>query len=373
MKIREKVYLVCLITIFIMLIISKKSFAKSSDDLLCNFYVPDNYVLTDESQTENSTSKRYYNDIGNNNDYVFVDSSVCRYIEKQQPYTITDCNDYKKTIEESYKEDQYFTLTSIDGNLIEINGVKGFNIIYYLKDKENGKIVAYDRYFLVSDYCVANFDIYCPNYYINTTEHKKIINSFKIKDTVTVSKGIPFTDVVTNIWYFNAVKYVYNNGLIKGLNDYTFGPEDKLTRGMIVTILYRMEGSLAVTGDSGFTDVKSTEYYAKAVKWAKDKKIVQGYSGTTKFGPEDYILRQDLAGVLRNYARYKNKNVNVTASLTGFSDYKKIDSYANASMQWAIGTKVMNGNKDGTLNPKGNATRAETACMLKNYCEQVGK
>jgi hypothetical protein len=184
---------------------------------------------------------------------------------------------------------------------------------------------------------------------------------------------LPFKDVSVNDWYYNAVKYTYFNKIISGYNSTTFAPNDKVTRGMIVTILYRMEGSPNNDGKSRFTDVNSSEWYAKAVKWAVNNGIVHGYDGTNRFGPNDNIIRQDLAGILRNYAKYKKKNVNVTADLTKFKDYKKVDSYANASVQWAVGKGVITGNTDGTLAPKGNATRAEAAAMIQKYCNKVGR
>ena len=185
-------------------------------------------------------------------------------------------------------------------------------------------------------------------------------------------KKLPFTDVSRDAWYYNAVRFVYENNIVKGYNDTTFAPEDKLTRGMMVTLLYRMEGSPNNDGKSRFTDVNPSEWYAKAIKWAVDNGIVHGYDGTTKFGPNDNIIRQDLAGILRNYAKYKGKDVNVTADLTKFSDYKKVDSYAKPAVQWAVGKGVITGNDDGTLNPKGNATRAEASAMIQKYCNKVG-
>ena len=141
----------------------------------------------------------------------------------------------------------------------------------------------------------------------------------------------------------------------------------------MVTILYRMEGSPNNNGKSKFSDVPTNEWYSKAIKWASEKGIVNGYGGTNKFGPNDNIIRQDLAGILRNYAKYKKKNTNITVNLTKFKDYKKVDSYASSSMKWAVGTGVITGNSNGTLNPKGNATRAEAAAMIEKYCNKVGK
>ena len=200
--------------------------------------------------------------------------------------------------------------------------------------------------------------------------------TFTVKYGNVYETDLPFWDIEADSWYVSCVDYVYQKGLIKGYSDPEhegmFGPNDKITRAQIVTILYRMEGSPNNDGKSKFTDVNSSEWYAKPIKWAVDKGIVHGYDGTTKFGPDDYILRQDFAGILRNYAKYKGKNVNVTADLTKFSDYKKIDDYAKPSMQWAVGKGVITGNDDGTLNPKGNATRAEAAAMIQKYCNKVG-
>lgn len=197
--------------------------------------------------------------------------------------------------------------------------------------------------------------------------------------TITVKDtDLPFKDVKADAWYYSAVKYTYTNKIISGYNSTTFGPNDKLTRAMIVTILHKMEGSPSNNGKSKFTDVSSTQWYSQAIKWAADNSIVHGYTGTTKFGPNDNILRQDLAVILRNYAKYKNKNVNVSCNLSKFQDYKKVDNYANASVQWAVGkgviSGVQNGNGSGTvtLNPKRTATRAEAAVMIKKYCQYVG-
>ena len=182
----------------------------------------------------------------------------------------------------------------------------------------------------------------------------------------------PFIDVAKGKWYANAVKYTYENNIISGYNSYTFAPDDKLTRGMLVTILWRMEGSPSNNGKSRFPDVETNKYYSNAIKWASDNGVVNGYKNGN-FGPKDNITRQDLAGILRNYAIYKKKNVNKAANLTKYSDYKTISNYATTSMSWAVATGVISGNKNGTLTPKGNATRAEAAGMIYNYCTNVGR
>ena len=212
----------------------------------------------------------------------------------------------------------------------------------------------------------------------NTTLYakwNKVENNNKPTTSTTPTTPITmkFEDVKEKDWFYNAVKYTFTNGIIAGYNETTFAPNDKLTRGMIVTILYRMEGSPNNNGKSKFEDVESNQWYSKAVKWAVDNGIVHGYGGTNKFGPNDNIIRQDLAGILRNYAGYKKKNVKTTASLAKFKDNNQVDSYAKTSMEWAVGTGVITGNADGTLNPKGNATRAEAAAMITKYCDKVGR
>jgi len=188
----------------------------------------------------------------------------------------------------------------------------------------------------------------------------------------------PFIDVVTGKWYANAVKYVYSNNIIKGYNSYTFAPTDNVTRGMLVTILYRMEGEPSVSGKNKFLDVQdSTKYYYKAVKWATDKGIVNGYENGN-FGPNDNIQRQQLAVILNKYAKYKGKKTTQTNDLKIYKDADKISSYAINQMKWAVGAGVISGNEnrqtgEKTLNPKGAASRAEVAAMLEKYCKNIGR
>ena len=186
-------------------------------------------------------------------------------------------------------------------------------------------------------------------------------------------KSVPFVDVKRSDWFYNAVEYVYTNNIIKGYNATTFAPNDQLTRGMMVTILHRMEGSPAVSGNTKFSDVQNSKYYYyNAVKWASDKGIVSGYDNG-KFGPDDNITREQLAVILCKYAKYKGKNTTQTNDLSAFSDRSKVSKYALAQMKWAVGSGVITGNKDKTLKPQGNATRAEVSAMLEKYCQRIGR
>lgn len=184
---------------------------------------------------------------------------------------------------------------------------------------------------------------------------------------------LSFTDVAPNAWYYNAAKYCSQNNIIMGTSKTTFAPEKKLTRGMVVAILYRMEGEQAVSGASKFPDVQdSSQYYYKAVKWATDKKLVNGYNNGN-FGPEDSVLRQDLAIILYNYAKYKEKDITSSKELSEFKDKDSVSDYAVNQVKWAVSSGVITGNSDKTLNPKGTATRAEAAAMFEKYCKRVGR
>ena len=189
--------------------------------------------------------------------------------------------------------------------------------------------------------------------------------------TCKVTVTLPFTDVSTNDWYYTAVEYTYKKGIILGTSDTTFNPNTKLTRGMLVTILHRMEGKPVVNVENKFKDVYKSQYYYNAVKWAAANGIVHGYDNG-KFGPDNTITRQDVAVILRNYAQYKGKNTNVTTDLTKFKDGNIVSNYAKTAMQWAVGKGVITGNSDNnTLTPHATSTRAEAASMLYKYCTKV--
>ena len=200
-------------------------------------------------------------------------------------------------------------------------------------------------------------------------KNNTLIGSTTLK---VVKTELPFTDVSGNDWFYSSVKYTYEKGIILGTSNTTFNPNTKLTRGMLVTILHRMDGKPAPTTQNKFSDVYKSQYYYDAVIWANEKGIVHGYGDGSKFGPDDNITRQDLAVILRNFAQYKGKNVNVTANLNKFSDGNIVSDYAKTAMQWAVGKGVITGNNNGeSLTPHANSTRAEAAGMIYNYCTKV--
>ena len=190
--------------------------------------------------------------------------------------------------------------------------------------------------------------------------------------TVEFTNGtMPFTDVHTNDWFYNDVAYVYEAGLFAGTSDTTFSPYASMTRGMLVTVLYRLEGRPSVTGTSVFDDVARGAYYEKAVIWAAEHKIVNG-TGGAKFSPDANVTREQMAAILYRYAQYKGYRTSSRAGLSGFADYQTVSSYAETPMQWAVAEKLINGS-NGSLLPRGNATRAQVAAILHRFVENIVK
>ena len=182
---------------------------------------------------------------------------------------------------------------------------------------------------------------------------------------------LPFEDVTTNDWFYDDVAFVYNEGLFAGTSDTTFSPNAAMTRAMLVTVLYRLEGKPAIRGRSGFADVVVNSYYEDAVTWAADNGIVNGTS-TTTFSPDTNVTREQLAAILYRYAQYKKYSTTATASLNGFSDAQSVSSYAKTPLEWAVAEKLVNG-ANGKLMPKGDASRAQVAAILHRFVENVAK
>lgn len=191
-----------------------------------------------------------------------------------------------------------------------------------------------------------------------------------VKATETPSKT-KFNDVSANDWFASAVDYVTGKGMMNGTADNTFSPKANTTRGMVVTVLYRLENQPS-TSAASFTDVASGAYYANAVAWANANGIVSGY-GSGKFGPNDKVTREQLAAILYRYAQYKKYDVSVgeDTNILSYNDAQSISSYAIPAIQWACGAGVVTGKSGSKLDPKGNATRAEVAAMLMRFCENV--
>ena len=182
---------------------------------------------------------------------------------------------------------------------------------------------------------------------------------------------LPFTDVHESDWFYDDVVFAYENGLFAGTSDTTFSPNASMTRAMLVTVLYRLEGQPAVNGRSGFSDVQYNGYYEDAVTWAADNGIVNGTS-TSTFSPNANVTREQMAAILYRYAQYKKYNTAASSSLNSFSDHTSVSGYAVASLQWSVAEKLVNGS-NGKLMPTGNASRAQVAAILHRFAENVAK
>ncbi len=180
---------------------------------------------------------------------------------------------------------------------------------------------------------------------------------------------LPFTDVSTSDWFYDDVAFVYKNGLFSGTDSRSFSPNASMTRAMLVTVLYRLEGDPTVTGRSSFTDVRSGAYYEKSVIWAAANGIVTG-TDSTSFSPDAKVTREQLAAILYRYAQYRKLDTDASAKLNSFTDADSVSAYASEALGWAVSEGLING-ASGKLMPKGDATRAQVAAILHRFVKNV--
>lgn len=179
----------------------------------------------------------------------------------------------------------------------------------------------------------------------------------------------PFSDVKENDWFFNTVKYAGENGIMNGVSETEFAPNQTLTRAMLVTILYRVEGSPRLNSDSKFTDVGPSEWYSAPVIWAAENGIVNGVT-ETEFAPNQAITREQIAAIMYRYAGVKGYDTTQGGmAVREFEDYETISSWAREAMQWAVNTKLISGKTATTINPLDAATRAESATIIMRFIE----
>ena len=210
------------------------------------------------------------------------------------------------------------------------------------------------------------------NYITFETDHFSLYSVVNKDKGMTTYSKLPFSDVRIADWFYNDVKYVYDKGMMAGTAADVFAPNATTTRAMIVTILYRLEGSPAVTGTSAFVDVPAGQWYTDAVNWAAANQIVKGTSATT-FAPNASITREQMAAILYRYAQYKGYDVTKKADLSGYSDNGQVSAYAKDALAWANAAKLINGVTNTTLAPQGNATRAQVSAILHRFCDGVVK
>ena len=205
---------------------------------------------------------------------------------------------------------------------------------------------------------------------VGTYTFDKVTKAHTIEARFAQTTGLPFTDVSGSDWFYAPVKYVYNQKLMVGTAADQFSPSAPATRGMIVTMLWRMEGEPALEAAAGFNDVADGDWYAPAVRWAAGQGIVNGY-GNGAFGPNDAITREQLAAILSNYAAYKGYSTAARADLSAYTDQPS--AWAQSVVQWALAEKLITGKGSGILDPTGQATRAEIAAIVMRFITTFGQ
>lgn len=201
--------------------------------------------------------------------------------------------------------------------------------------------------------------------------------------TITVVHGTkaeepwvnPFRDVTESDWFYDGVRFANQNGLFNGVEKDLFAPEEPMTRGMLVTVLWRLDGETAPKTATTFTDVDANAYYADAVAWAAESGVVNGIGGN-KFDPEGNVTREQIAAILFRYAAFKGVDTAARADLTAFPDAEKTSAYARDALSWAVAAELVKGTKEGStiyLDPQGSATRAQVAAILSRYAQNIVK
>jgi hypothetical protein len=181
----------------------------------------------------------------------------------------------------------------------------------------------------------------------------------------------PFRDVAEDAWYYDAVRYVTENGLMNGTSGSVFAPDGATSRAMVITMLWRLEGRPVVNYLMTFEDVPGGTYYTEAVRWAASERIIGGYTDQL-FGPHDPVTREQLVVMLYRYAQYKGYDVSVgeNTNILSYTDFDQLGESAIPAMQWACGAGIVKGTTDTTLGPQEQATRAQSAMMLTRLCGQ---
>ena len=227
----------------------------------------------------------------------------------------------------------------------------------------------------VSNYIPSGYEAYgytLDSIIYRALAHPLSYSPYDYLDLIVEKKldQISFSDVTSLDWFYNSVKYVYDNGLMTGLNETTFGPYENLARAQFAVILHRMNGSPDMEYTNKFPDVADNQWYTDAILWANEAGVVGGYTDTGKFGPGDNINREQMAVMMYRYANYLGYDTSARADISKYTDAGNVNEFAKEAMSWAVGEGIITGKYNETqLDPQGNASRAECATIIMRFME----
>ena len=279
-----------------------------------------------------------------------------------------------------------FTVSTTNGAVAEVEGIGYANFQDAVDAVENGGTIEVLK---SGDYSVSGNKTFSITYETGIAVTLKAATGYVLtqegKNTYTIAYAgggtpsepeeptWPFTDVTEgDDWFYDAVAYVYENGIMAGTGETTFAPYMELDRAMAAQLFYNLEGKPAVTGDSTFTDVTSGHWAVDAITWAAQNDIVAGIGGGL-YDPDSNVTREQFAVMLYKYAKYKGYDLTATGDLTQFPDAGSISSWAETALSWANGKGLINGHENGTIDPKGSTIRAQAASIMANFDQNVAK
>ena len=279
-----------------------------------------------------------------------------------------------------------FTVSTTNGAVAEVEGIGYANFQDAVDAVENGGTIEVLK---SGDYSVSGNKTFSITYGAGIAVTLKAATGYVLTQegdntyTIAYAGGgtpsepeeptWPFTDVTEgDDWFYDAVAYVYENGIMAGTGETTFEPYMELDRAMAAQLFYNLEGKPAVTGDSTFTDVTSGHWAVDAITWAAQNDIVAGIGGGL-YDPDSNVTREQFAVMLYKYARFKGYDLTATGDLTQFPDAGSISSWAETALSWANGKGLINGHENGTIDPKGSTIRAQAASIMANFDQNVAK
>ena len=279
-----------------------------------------------------------------------------------------------------------FTVSTTNGAVAEVEGIGYANFQDAVDAVENGGTIEVLK---SGDYSVSGNKTFSITYGAGIAVTLKAATGYVLtqegNNTYTIAYAgggtpsepeeptWPFTDVTEgDDWFYDAVAYVYENGIMAGTDETTFEPTMELDRAMAAQLFYNLEGKPAVTGDSTFTDVTSGHWAVDAITWAAQNDIVAGIGGGL-YDPDSNVTREQFAVMLYKYARFKGYDLTATGDLTQFPDADAISDWAETALSWANGKGLINGHENGTIDPKGSTIRAQAASIMANFDQNVAK